>query len=187
MLRTLQKCLALVLCVGALPCVAETPGIWLDIPFVKQERDGCGAASVAMVMQYWERQQGKPAELGSNAGEIQRALYSKPAHGIHASDLERYLEQHGFRAFAFQGEWNDLQRHLAKGRPLIVALKPRAGPPLHYVVVAGLDEERNLVLVNDPAERKLLQQERAEFEKEWKGAGHWTLLAIPQEGGSSAH
>jgi len=26
--------------------------VWLDVPFVKQEKDGCGAASIAMVMQY---------------------------------------------------------------------------------------------------------------------------------------
>ena len=36
-------------------------GVWLDVPFVKQEKDGCGAASIAMVMQYWQAQQGQPA------------------------------------------------------------------------------------------------------------------------------
>ena len=33
-------------------------GVWLDVPFVKQEKNGCGAASIAMVMQFWQRQQG---------------------------------------------------------------------------------------------------------------------------------
>ncbi len=33
---------------------ADLPGVWLDVPFVKQEKDGCGAASIAMVMQYWQ-------------------------------------------------------------------------------------------------------------------------------------
>ncbi len=162
---------------------AVAPGVWLDVPFIKQERDGCGAASLAMVMQYWDRQQGRPADADSDAAHIQRVLYSKSGRGIYASDLERYLQRHGFRAFAFAGEWSDLQEHLSKGRPLIVALKPGSGKPLHYAVVAGLDGEQHLVLVNDPAERKLLKQDQAEFEKEWKAAGHWTLLAIPQESG----
>jgi ABC-type bacteriocin/lantibiotic exporter with double-glycine peptidase domain len=165
---------------------AESAGVWLDVPFVKQEKNGCGAASVAMVMQFWQRQQGRPSDADSDAEQIQRTLYSSRAHGIYASDLERYLERHGFHVFAFQGVPDDLRQHLAKGRPLIVALKPGNQAPLHYVVVTGLDPERNLVLLNDPAERKLLSEEQAGFERAWKGAGNWTLLAVPQSEGASS-
>lgn len=169
---------ALFLC--AIIFTAEEPGVWLDVPFVKQEKEGCGAASVAMVMQYWLRQEQK-AESGIEPDAIQQALYSRKAHGTYASDLERYFQEHGFRTFAFQGTWDDLKQHLEKGRPLIVALKPTArNAELHYVVVAGLDWEHGIVLVNDPAERKLLKQERAKFEKQWSAVGKWTLLAIPQ-------
>lgn len=161
---------------------ADPPGIWLDVPFVQQEKDGCGAASIAMVMQYWLRQQGRPADGSADAAaEIQRTLYSSRAHGIYASDLQRYFQQQGFRTFVFRGEWADLKQHLAKGRPLIVALKPASGKvPLHYVVLAGLELEQRLVLVNDPAQRKLLKQDRSSFEREWSAAGKWTLLALPQ-------
>jgi ABC-type bacteriocin/lantibiotic exporter with double-glycine peptidase domain len=164
----------------ALTIGAETSGAWLDVPFVKQEKNGCGAASIAMVMQYWQRQQGQAPTAVADAPEIQTSLYSSKAHGIYASDLERYFEQHRYRAFAFEGRIQDLKDHLAKGRPLIVALKPAAKTPLHYVVVAGIDSAKNLVFVNDPAERKLLQRDFATFEKEWKGTGNWTLLAVPQ-------
>jgi hypothetical protein len=61
---------------------------------------------------------------------------------------------------------------------LIVALKPGSGP-LHYVVVAGLDERENVVMLNDPAQRKLLKSGRADFEKEWSGTHNWMLLAVP--------
>ncbi len=91
------------------------------------------------------------------------------------------MQQRGFRTFAFRGHWNDLREHLEKGRPLIVALK-RGHDNLHYVVVAGLDWQEGMVLKNDPAERKLLKQTRSSFEREWKAAGNWTLLAVPQEG-----
>ena len=33
---------------------AERSGVWLDVPFVKQQKNGCGAASIAMVMRYWQ-------------------------------------------------------------------------------------------------------------------------------------
>jgi ABC-type bacteriocin/lantibiotic exporter with double-glycine peptidase domain len=152
---------------------AGLPGVWLD----------CGAASIAMVMQYWQAQQGQPANDTSDAAQIQRTLYSTKAHGIYASDIERYLQEKGFRTFTIRGEWEDLQQHLDKGRPLIVALKPVAlkpisGSALHYVVVTGLGPE--IVMINDPAQRKLLQQDRSSFEREWSAAGKWTLLALPQ-------
>jgi predicted double-glycine peptidase len=157
---------------------ADLPGVWLDVPFLKQEKDGCGAASIAMVMQYWQAQQGKAANDSSDPLQIQRTLYSAKAHGIHTSDMERYFQAKGFPTFTIRGEWQDLEQHLGKGRPLIVALKLTSGAALHYVVVAGLGPE--MVMINDPAQRKLLQQDRASFEQEWRAAGKWTLLALPQ-------
>src|SRR5215472_11290842 len=164
------------LCAGA----SAAAGVWLDVPFVKQEKNRCGAASIAMVMQFWQRQQGQAATSASDSSEIQRTLYSPDDRGIRASAMESYLTQRGFQAFAFSGTQADLQQHLEKGRPLIVALKPGSGGPLHYVVVVGLDPAQNLILVNDPADPKLLKLESAAFEKEWKGTGHWMLLAVPQ-------
>jgi predicted double-glycine peptidase len=148
---------------------------------VKQEKDGCGAASIAMVMQYWLKRQGRADSESVNAAEIHRDLYDPGARGVYASAMEKYFKQRGFRTFAFRGEWDDLLNHLRKGRPLIVALEPlETGAPLHYVVVAGLDPQAGLVLLNDPARRKLLKQDRAEFEKQWSGVNKWTLLALPQ-------
>lgn len=158
---------------------AEESSAWLDIPFVKQQKNGCGAASIAMVMGYWQRQPGLSLQV-PNPEQILHDLYSQEARGIYASDMETYFQQHGFQTFAFVGGWSDLQQHLARGRPLIVALKPNRGAPLHYVVVAGLDPTHELVLTNDPAQRKLLKQTRPDFEKAWKAASHWTLLAVPQ-------
>ena len=159
-------------------------GVWLDVPFVKQEKNACGAASIAMVMQYWQRQQAGSAAVPAPS-EIQRAIYSDEAQGAYASEMEHYFKLHGYRVFAFQGRVEDLKTHLEKGRPLIVALKPAtAGAVLHYVVVTGLDPELGVVLKNDPAERKLLKQAQADFEREWKSAGNWTLLAVPLENGA---
>lgn len=140
---------------------------WLDVPFVRQHREGCGAASMAMVLRYW----GRPAD----AGAIFRELYSPEERGIRASDMQPYLERQGFRAFTFKGEWDGLAAHIAKGRPLIVAL--REGRALHYVVVAGIADE--YALVNDPARRKLLRISRRDFEKRWHDG--WTLLAVPAD------
>jgi ABC-type bacteriocin/lantibiotic exporter with double-glycine peptidase domain len=159
-------------------------GVRLDVPFVKQEKKACGAASIAMVMQYWLKQQGGSGSESINVEEIQRALYTPGTNGVYASAMERYFREHGFRTFPLRGEWADLQQHLQKGRPLIVALKPSGlDPALHYVVVAGMDWEQEIVLVNDPAQRKLLKQDRSGFEKQWSATGKWTLLALPPPAG----
>src|SRR6266404_7116974 len=116
--RTARLVGCLCLCGGLF--AAEPSGVWLDVPFVKQDKNACGAASIAMVMQYWQRQLGTLPS--GDAEEIQRALYSPQARGIYASAMERYLQQRGFRTVAFRGEWKDLKEHLEKGRPLIVSL-----------------------------------------------------------------
>ncbi len=172
--------IVLMMWVGSVLFAADPSGVWLDVPFVRQEKDGCGAASIAMVMQYWQLQHGRSGNPTAEAAQIQRALHSNAAHGIYASDMQRYFQQNGYVTFAFAGQWSDLKQHLEKGRPLIAALKPGSLVPLHYVVVAGLDPERQLVLLNDPAQRKLLKEERSRFKQEWKGAGRWTLLALPE-------
>jgi ABC-type bacteriocin/lantibiotic exporter with double-glycine peptidase domain len=167
------------LCLCGFAFSAEPAAIWLDVPFVKQTKDACGAASVAMVMQYWSSHGARNfAESASDPEAIFRELYSPDAHGIYASKLEGYLKQNGFRTFAISGRWDDLKQHLQKGRPLIVALKPGGGP-LHYLVVAGLDERESVVMLNDPAQRKLLKSARTEFEKDWNGSHNWMLLAVP--------
>jgi ABC-type bacteriocin/lantibiotic exporter with double-glycine peptidase domain len=166
------------LCLCGFAFSAEPTAIWLDVPLVKQTRDGCGAASIAMVMQYWSSHGARISATAAEPDAILRKLYSPEAHGIYASKLEGYLRQNGFRTYAIRGRWEDLEQHLQKGRPLIVALKPGASSQ-HYVVVAGVDEQQSLVMLNDPAQRKLLKTDRADFEKEWSGTHEWMLLAVP--------
>jgi uncharacterized protein YvpB len=153
--------------------------LWIDVPFVHQPREGCGAASLAMVMEYWAQQQGRPAGPDTDVATIQQKLYSRSEHGILASSLAAYLRAHGFQVFTLSGQWSDLEGQLAKGRPLIVALRPADQAELHYVVVDGIDPQRGLVMMNDPAERKLLSQERTAFEKDWSATKNWMLLAVP--------
>ena len=170
-MRRWSSLVAISLLIGA-ALASDRSGVFLEVPFVKQAPYACGAASIAMVMQYWHQQ--------ADAESIQSELYTPKARGIYAKDLEGYLNRHAFRTFPLRGTWQDLREHLEKGRPLIVALQPGRGD-LHYVVVTGLDWEHDIVLKHDPAQRQLLKQHRAEFEKEWKGTGNWTLLALPEE------
>lgn len=175
----LSRCAVFLL--TALALSSQSPaGVWIDVPFVAQPRDGCGAASIAMVMEYWSAQQHMAAPPSSDVATIQRQLFSPRLHGISPEAMESYLRQNGYLAMPFSGTWNDLEQQVTKGRPLIVALRPRGQTAFHYVVVAGIDTANGVVMMNDPAERKLLSQERAGFERDWSATHHWTLLAVPQ-------
>jgi ABC-type bacteriocin/lantibiotic exporter with double-glycine peptidase domain len=162
----------------------ETAGVWLDVPFVKQSEEGCGSASLSMLLQYWSAHGASVDPARADAAVIQQKLYSRKAHGIFASDMQRYLTESGFRVFAVEGEWSDLRKHLSQGRPLIVSLQPGSKKsPLHYVVITGLDWEHSAIFLNDAARGKLIRVERAEFEKQWQAAGNWMLLAVPESAG----
>ena len=158
------------------PVLESFQQILLDVPFVRQVKNGCGTACIAMVLKYWNHERSPLAE-----GHSTEVLDPNPWPGgaeVLSGEMESYFRRRGFRTFAFQGEWADLKHHISKGRPLIACLRTGRST-FHYVVVAGIDPDEGIVLVNDPAQRKLLQWRRADFEKGWKGSGNWTLLALP--------
>jgi ABC-type bacteriocin/lantibiotic exporter with double-glycine peptidase domain len=168
---------------GFLPMLAaEAGGAWLDVPFFAQSKDGCGSASIAMVMTYWFHKEGRPVPAAADQKTIQAALYRPNDRGIRSADMQSYFQSSGFDAYTFDGTWDLLRHHLELGRPLIVALQA-SGPfePLHYVVVVGMDWDRGYIFLNDPAQQKMLRISRQGFESEWRPLHHWTLLAVPRK------
>jgi ABC-type bacteriocin/lantibiotic exporter with double-glycine peptidase domain len=160
----------------------ERAGIWLDVPYVKQAEDGCGAAAISMLLQYWSAHGAGIDSRRSDASAIQKLLYSRRVRGIHASDMESYLKESGFRVFPLNAEWKDLLEQLKQGRPLIASLQPGGTKtPLHYVVVTGIDWQNGAVFINDPARGKLLRVAREDFEKQWQPNRNWMLLALPEK------
>jgi len=158
-------------------CAAEKV-FWLDVPYVKQIKSGCGAAAVAMVVQYWARHN---PDLRFAADETEHIDELLPAsrRGIRGAALKDYLTKRGFSAYVFDGETKDLRNHFEKGRPVIVCLG-LSGPkaPLHYAVVVGIDEES--VWMHDSARGKLVREPLDRFESSWEVTGHWALLAVPR-------
>lgn len=159
----------------------SAPGKWIDVPYIAQPKDGCGAAVISMIMSYWAALPGASAALPRpGVREIQSLLFVPAEKGIPASAMREYFEHNSYHVYAFRGDWSDLERHISQGRPLIVSLAASGrGGPLHYAVVAGVDSQRNFVFLNDPARGKMLRISREGFLGEWNPANHWTLLAVP--------
>ena len=57
--------------------VAAGAGLWLDVPFVRQQANGCGAACISMVMQYWLR--GKDSAIPAAAQALRESAQAVAA------------------------------------------------------------------------------------------------------------
>lgn len=159
-------------------CAAQT--IDLQVPFIRQQKNGCGAASVAMIMSYWRQHSASKQPEGPPPKEIYQRLYRPEQKGIQLAEMKRYLEDYGYQTYTLRGEWNDLEQHLAKGRPVIVALKPGNRKPIHFAVISGATNDA--ALLNDPTKRKAGRMARGKFDAQWSRAERWMLVAAPARG-----
>ncbi|HXY38497.1 MAG TPA: papain-like cysteine protease family protein, partial [Vicinamibacteria bacterium] len=142
----------------------------LQVPFVPQQKDTCGAAALAMVLRYY----GQPVSHDAIAAQ----LVEPELRGIRGSRLEAFARERGMLAIAFAGDLDLARQHLAKGRPLIVALAAGGGQ-YHDVVLIGLDDERHRATVNDPALGPGREVGERELDRRWEKTSRWTLLVQP--------
>lgn len=144
----------------------------LSVPLVRQAKNGCGAASVAMVAQYWNPQS------TVTPTQIYERLYDREGGGIRLADMKKWLADAGYHAVTFRGQRADLDEHLQKGRPLIVGLRNGARKQMHFVVVTGFDGDQ--LLVNDPTKSRPRRLSATQFDREWGLGDRWILLATPR-------
>jgi ABC-type bacteriocin/lantibiotic exporter with double-glycine peptidase domain len=177
----MRRCLlVLTLLLTAAFSAAGAVSLWINVPFVPQTDRACGAANAAMLLRYWS-DKGFPLEgADEDLSTLHQQLYSKEEKGTTGESLQALLEEAGLRTFIFRGEYVDLEKHLAAGRPLIVCVDPPRGGTLHYALAVGLDPETDTVLLNDPARKKLARYDRADFLASWAATNNWTLLAVPR-------
>lgn len=142
----------------------------LDVPFVPQVEDTCGAAALAMVLRFW----GHEASHDALAAELQ----ARELKGVAGSRLAEAARTRGLGAVAYRGDADQLRESVGKGRPLIVAWDMGRGR-FHDVVVIGFDGDD--VVVHDPARGASRTVKAHTFEDRWAGAGHWTLLMMPAD------
>jgi predicted double-glycine peptidase len=155
-----------------------------NVPFVRQHAaKDCGAAALSAVLTYYEPSLGRAGERST----IDEKLRSTPGEGLAASDLRDYAREHGFPAYVFKGNFEDLTHELAEDRPVIVGLyKPLSSEKAlaHYEVFIGYHPEKERVLTFDPA-HGLRENALDGFMHEWQQAGDVTLVVMPPGEGES--
>ncbi|HVN71054.1 MAG TPA: C39 family peptidase [Desulfomonilia bacterium] len=152
-----------------LALISAEPGSFAidNVPFVKQESNFCGPASLASVFAHY----GFPMDQGS----IAKVVYTEKLKGALITDLENLARANAFQTRLGQGSDEDIKTFLKEHRPVIVLVdlgfwlfsRP------HYLVVTGYNEKGFIAHTGYEASRIFPY---AEFEKIWAKKGSVYLL-----------
>ncbi len=138
-----------------------------DVPFVMQDSQYCGPASLSSVLSYY----GDPVDQKT----IGKTLYSPRLRGALITDMDDYGRAKGFKTNLGQGRPAEIKEFLSQGKPVIVLVdlgfwvisKP------HFLVVYGYNEQ-GFLAHNGFKASQLYPYE--EFDKIWERAGRSFLL-----------
>ena len=138
-----------------------------DVPFVMQDSQYCGPASLSSVMSYY----GDPLDQKT----IGEKVFIPKLKGALITDLENYSRSRGFSTKLGRGQLPDIRKFLSDGKPTIVLVdlgfwvmsKP------HYLVVYGCNDEGFLTHNGFKASQLYTYEE---FDRIWGKAGRSFLL-----------
>jgi ABC-type bacteriocin/lantibiotic exporter with double-glycine peptidase domain len=144
----------------------------LDVPYFPQQAGLCGPASLTSVLTYWREE--------ISVEEVTRAVYLPELNGALGMDLTRFARSKGMRAESYAGSLSDIKDHLSQGIPLIAFLNLGGVvfPVGHFVVITGLDEAREEVIVHSGSEENKPIPYQT-FMAAWEKTNYWTLQLLP--------
>jgi len=135
----------------------------LDVPFLEQPVDRCGAASAAMVAQYYGR--------ALDQAELDRFALIPALAGTTPELLVEGVERQGWQAEVVRGDTSSLAAYLSSGAPVIVMLGPAGADPRgHFVVATGWDPNRQALRVHS-GQSKNRWIKYAGWYPRWEAAG----------------
>lgn len=141
----------------------------VGVPLVAPNRDWCGPAALAAVLQY----RGERIE----AADIAREIYLPGYRGALNLDLLLFARSRGYEAWAGAGTPQALRRSIARDEPAICMVRSR-GPLAdrnHFVVVRGYDEDLGFWFVDAGNGREEVVAE-ADLGPRWEECGRWMLV-----------
>jgi len=142
------------------------------------ERNYCGPACLAMVLNYWDEKR------SFSQRKITDEIYDSANEATYNSELVLYPRTHGFESYSFQGSLRILKDVVAKDIPVIVLTKTiKQIDKGHYRVVIGFDEDEDQIIFHDPyfGDRKAMTAK--DFMKVWElGKGRnrsrWMMAVV---------
>jgi len=144
------------------------------VPFYPQEMYQCGPASLAEVLNFWG--------TAVSPEEIAEEIYSKSAKGTLTLDMILYAKKKGFNAGQYQGSYDDIQRNVESGVPLVVMVDYGfwVYQQNHYMIVFGYNENGVIVHSGKRSHQFIALNQLL---GSWKKTNFWTLRITPEQRG----
>ncbi len=142
-----------------------------EVPFIAQDRDQCGPASLAMALR----------ASGAAVGEedVRPLVFVPGRHGSLAPELPAAARRMGRLAVLLEPRLDALVREVDGGNPVIVLqnLGLSVFPVWHFAVVVGYDLPHDLVFLHSgPSAASPMSLET--FERTWSRADRWAMLVM---------
>jgi tetratricopeptide (TPR) repeat protein len=185
---TVMKCRIFFLWVAVLITVLIASNVAFTQPnyikgiyYIKQQdRNYCGPATLAMLMNYWSK------EKKYNQHEVAEAIYDEKTKIAYNSDMVFFPNQEGLTAYSFNSTMEELKKLIDSGIPVIVFQKPvKQIKKGHYRVVFGYDEEKKAFVLHDPMLGPNRGIRYKDFQELWNfgdnaNMQNWTLAIFPE-------
>ena len=169
--------LSLILLILA-PTSASARHLIAGVPFIPQQRNRCGPASLAMIFHYYR--------VPIKSEELAREIYERRFSGALNLDLLIAARRHGFAAQAQSGDLELLKSYLRREIPVIALVRPRSGADrtnptrYHFLVVYGFDDGSRQFTVHS-ARRGGQKISYQTFQRRWRPTGNWMLTVERRE------
>ncbi len=153
------------------PSIAATAEI-TSTPFYPQQKYHCGPAALATVINHYQSE--------TNPEQLVPLVYTPGLKGSLQAEMLTGARSFGRLAVELDGQLDSLLREVAAGNPVLVLQNLGFGflPYWHYAVVIGYDLPNQQIILRSGQEQRLVRSFRV-FERTWKRAGYWSMLAAP--------
>jgi len=139
-----------------------------DVPFIRQERNNCGPAALAMVLGYYR------VRIGQD--ELAEEIRPERIGGTLNLDLLLAARNHGFDASMPAGGLATVKDYLRRDIPVIALIETSPGSQrFHYLVIYGYDD-RNAALLVHSGRNRALTLPYQQFLPSWEAAENWMLV-----------
>lgn len=150
------------------PLVLPSRHLIGGVPFIRQRREHCGPATLAMVLGYYN--------VILSQEELAEELYRKEISGSLNLDMLISARRHGFAALIPEGSRRRLKRYISCNVPIIVMVRSSSdSEKYHFMVIYGYDDTKELFRIHSGRTR----DEKIgynDLDRIWEPTGKWMLV-----------
>lgn len=140
------------------------------VPFIEQQTNHCGPASLAMVI----KSQGRDVDLK----EITQQMYTPGSKGTFSTDLTSAIRRQGMLGVPVKN-LKSMLTEISSGHPVMVFQNLGFSwyPQWHYAVAVGYDLKGPDVILHS-GKTKYLEEDMRLFERSWSQANYWAIVVL---------